>query len=132
MYLTLNQVSQRFTRISKGKIYEKMKANDIKSYLHYLNKLVDQDNNTYHCSTGEKPIGADYSVLTEDIKSNHKVPKFKVGDRVSIAKYKNVYSKGYTKNWSREIFVIDSMLKTNPCTYKIKDLNKEKITGSFY
>ena len=42
-------------------------------------------------------------------------------------KYKNIFSKGYTKNWSREIFIIDSVLKTNPWTYKIKDLNREQI-----
>ena len=41
-------------------------------------------------------------------------------------------SKGCTKNWSREIFIIDFVLKANPWTYKIKDLNKEKIIGSFH
>ena len=40
-------------------------------------------------------------------------------DRVRITKYKkykNLFSKGYTENWSREIFIIDSLLKTNPRT----------------
>ena len=47
--------------------------------------------------------------------------------------YKNIFSKGYTENWSREIFIIDSVLKTNPWNYKVKtDLNGEKIIGSFY
>ena len=35
-------------------------------------------------------------------------------------------------SWSREIFIIDSVLKNNPWTYKIKDLNREKIIGGFY
>ena len=102
-----------------------------KSYLTYLNKLVDQHNNTYH-SINKKPINADYSALTEKIKTNLIALKFKVNDRVRITKYKNIFGKGYNKNWSREIFIINSVLKTNPCTYKIKDLNKEKIIGSFY
>ena len=55
-----------------------------------------------------------------------------VNDRVRITKYKNIFSKSYTKDWSREIFIIDSVLKTNPWTYKIKDLNRGKIIGSFY
>ena len=38
-----------------------MKANDSKSYLIYLNKLLDQHNNTYSSSIGSKPINADYS-----------------------------------------------------------------------
>ena len=49
-----------------------------------------------------------------------------------ITKYKNIFSKRYTRNWSREIFFIDSVLKTNSQTYKMKDLNGEKIIGSFY
>ena len=42
-----------------------------------------------------------------------------------------IFSKGYTENWSRVIFIIDSVLKTTPWTCKIKDLNREKIIRSF-
>ena len=110
---------------------KKMTANDSKSYLPYLNKSVDQCNNTYHQPINKKPINAYYSVSTENIKSNPKTPKFKVNDRVRITKYKNIFSNTYTENWSREIFIIDSVLKANPWTYKIKNLNREKIIGSF-
>ena len=58
--------------------------------------------------------------------------KFEVNDRVRITKYRNIFSKGYTENWSRKIFIIDSVLKTNPSTHKIKNLNGEKILGNFY
>ena len=96
-----------------------------------MNKLVDQYNNTYHHSINTKPTNADYSALTEKIETNNKAPKFKVG-RVRITKNKNYFSKYYAENWSREIFIIESILKTNPCTYKIKDLNGEKKIRSFY
>ena len=33
--------------------------------------------------------------------------------------------KGYTENWSREIFISNFSFKTNPWTYKVKDLNGE-------
>ena len=102
-----------------------MTANDSKSYLSYLNKLVDQYNNIYHHSINKKPINADYSALTEKIETNSKAPKFKVNDKLRITKYKNIFSKGYTENWSREVFIIDSVLKTNPWTYEIKDLNRK-------
>ena len=46
--------------------------------------------------------------------------------RVRITNYKNIFSKDYTENWSREILIIDSVLKTNPSNYKIKDLNGKK------
>ena len=49
-----------------------MTANDSKSYLRYLNKLVNQYNNTYHHSINKKSINADYSALTEKIETNFK------------------------------------------------------------
>ena len=58
-------IAERFIKTLKAKIYKRMTANDSKSCLPYLNKLVDQYSNTYHHSTGKKPINADYSALTE-------------------------------------------------------------------
>ena len=115
-------IAERFIKTSKAKIYKKTTVNGSKYYLPYLNKLVEQYNNTYHYYLNKKTINADYFALTEKIETNHKGPKFKVNDRVRITKYKNSFSKGYTENWSREIFIIDSVLKTNPWTYKSKDL----------
>ena len=70
--------------------------------------------------------------MTENIETNHEAPNFKVDDRVRITKYKNIFSKGYTENWSRELFIIDSILQTNPQAYRNKDINGEKIIGRFY
>ena len=70
--------------------------------------------------------------MTEKIEANFKAPTFKVNDRVKITKYKNIFSKGYTENWSREIFIIDYILKTKPWTSNIKGLNGEKESGTFY
>ena len=118
IFLTYNEgksvITERFIKTLKAKIYKKTTANDSKTYLSYLNKMIDQYNNTYHHSINKKPINADYSALTEPNETNSKVPKFKVNDEVRIAKYKNIFIKGYTENWSRGIFIIDSVLKTNP------------------
>ena len=80
----------------------------------------------------KKLINADYSAFTEKIETNNKAPKLKVNDRVRITRSEKIFSKSYTENWSRRIFVTDIVLKTNHWTYKIKDLNDEKIIGSFY
>ena len=90
-----------------------MTAYDGKSYLSYLNKLVDQYDNSYHHSV-KKAINADDSVLTKKMDTNPKSRKFKVNDRVRITKYKNIFSERYTENCSREMFIIDSILTTNP------------------
>ena len=64
-----------------------MTSKDSKSYLSYLNKLINQCDNTYHHSINKKPINTDYSALTEKVETNPKAPKFKVNDRVRITKY---------------------------------------------
>ena len=64
--------------------------------------------------------------------SNEKDPKFKVADQLRISKYKNIFAKGYTQNWSEEVFVVSKIENTVPWTYVISDLNGEPITGSFY
>ena len=63
---------------------------------------------------------------------NHNDPKFKVGDHVRISKYKNIFAKGYTPNWSEDVFVVKKIKNTVPWTYVIDDLNGEEIIGTFY
>ena len=79
-----------------------------------------------------KPIdvgGESFAEYNEE--SNEKDPKFKVGDNVRISKFENVFAKGYTSNWSEEIFIIKKMKNTVPWTYVISHLNGEEIVGSF-
>ena len=66
--------------------------------------------------------------MSVKIETNPKALKFEVNDRVLITK-KNLKD---TKNWTREIFVIDYVSRTNSWTHKIQDLNGEEIIGNFY
>ena len=70
--------------------------------------------------------------LRSSKKVNNKDPKFKVGDHVKISKHKNTFAKGYTPNWSEEVFVIKKVKSTVPWTYVIHDLNGDEIIGTFY
>ena len=49
-----------------------------------------------------------------------------------ISKYRSIFSKGYTPNWSEEVFVIKEIKNTVPWTYVINDLKSEEIVGTFY
>ena len=137
MYSTYNEgksvVAERFIRILKNKIYKHMTAISKNVYFDVLDDIVDEYNNTYHKTIKMKPadIGDD-SFAEYNEKSNEKDPKFKVGDHVRISKFKNVFAKGYTPNWSEEIFVVGKIKNTVPWTYIINDLNSEEIVGSFY
>jgi hypothetical protein len=62
----------------------------------------------------------------------YKLNKFNVGDYVRISKYKSVFHKGYTPNWSTELFTIKHVNRTQPVTYHIQDQRKNTILGTFY
>ena len=75
-----------------------------------------------------KPIDVkDNTYINIDKEVNDKYPKFKVGDHVRISKYKNIFPKDYTPNWSEEIFVIKKFQNTVPWTYVINELCGEEI-----
>ena len=94
-------------------------------YSDVLDNIVDEYNNIYHKTIKMKPIDVKSDSFAEyNEESNKKVPKFKVGDHFRISKFKNVFAKGYTPNWSEEIFTIKKNV--------ISDLNGEEIVGNFY
>ena len=102
-------------------------------YFDVLDDIVNKYNNTVHRTIKMKPIDVtsdSYAEYNED--SNKKDLKFKVGDHVRISKYKNIFAKGYTQNWSEEVFVVSKIKDTVLWTYVISDLNGEPIAGSFY
>ena len=107
-------------------------------YFDVLDDIVHKYNNTVHRTIKMKAIEVTDDYYTEynensmELHSNKKDPKFNVGDNVRISKYKNIFGKGYTQNWSEEVFVIDKIKNKVPWTYAISDLNGEEITGSFY
>ena len=101
----------------------------------YFDKLdiVNKNNNTYHRTIKMEPVDVlNNAFIIFGRESIDKDPKFKVGDNVRISKYKNIFAKGYTPNWSEEIFVIKKVRNTVPWIYFISALKGEEIVGTFY
>ena len=137
MYSTNNKgksvVAERCIRIIKNKIYKYMTSISKNVYIDKLDDIVKKYNNTYYASIKMKPDDVkDNTYIDFKKEVNDKNPKFKVGDHVSISKYKNIFAKGYMPNWSEEIFIIKKIKNTVPWTYVINDLNGEDITGTFH
>jgi len=61
-----------------------------------------------------------------------KKPKFKVGDKVRVSKFKHVFEKGLKPSFTPEIFEITAVKPTIPVTYRLKDYQNEPIKGGFY
>ena len=58
--------------------------------------------------------------------------KVKIGDHIRISKFRGVFDKGCTPNWSNEIFIVRKINLTNPATYFLKDEKGENILGDSY
>ena len=111
-------------------------------YWDKINKLVDDYNNARHSSVKMSPVEASKkknenkvwaNLYGDSIYLKPGQPAFSIGDKVRISKYKRkVFDKGYTPNWTEELFVIDKVNPTKPITYSIVDLTGEEIKGSFY
>ena len=126
-------VAERFIRTLKKKLYKHMTATGKNVYYDVLDDVVNKYNNTKHSTIKIKPTDVkDGNKRVYIDEHNEKDSRFKVGDSVRISKSKNIFAKGYTPNWSREIFIVNKINDTVPYTYNIKDLNDEEIIGSFY
>ena len=127
MYSTYNEgksvVAERFVRTLKNKLYEHLTANGKNVYYDVLDDVVNEYNNTKHSTIKMKPIdvkdGNNKRVYIDE--HNEKNSRFKVGDRVRISKFKNIFAKGYMPNWSKEIFIVDKINDTAPYTYNLTD-----------
>ena len=143
-YSTYNEgkavVIERFNRTLKTAMWKYFTARNTNRYIDVLDRLVHQYNSRAHSSTSMSPVEASkksnemrvLAALNTYPAPKHKRPKFKVGDRVRISKYKTLFEKGYTPNWTTEVFEINNVFLTTPTTYKIKDVNGEVIEGTFY
>ena len=133
MYSTHNEgksvVAERFTR---NKIYIHMTSISKNVYIDKLDDIANKYNNKKHRTIKMKPIDVKDNTYIDFGKEVNNDPKIKVGDHVRISKYKSIFAKGYTPNWSEELFVIKEIKNTVPWTYVINDLNNEEITGTFY
>ena len=137
MYSTFNGgksvIAEEFIRTLKNKLYKHMTASGKNVYYDVLDDVVNKYNNIKHSTIKMKPIDVkDSNKRVYIYEHNEKDSRFKVGNRVRICKLKNIFAKGYTPNWSKEIFIVNKINDTVAYTYNIKDLNDEESIDSFY
>ena len=124
-------IAERFIRTLTNKIYKYMTSVSKNVHIDKLDDLVDGYNNKYHRTIKMKLVDVkDNTYIDSKKEVNDK--EFKVGYHVKMSKQNNVFAKGYTPNWSEEVFIVSKIKNTVPWTYVINDLNGEEIIGTFY
>ncbi|KAL6417106.1 hypothetical protein ACFW04_012976 [Cataglyphis niger] len=107
-------------------------------WIDVLPRLVKEYNARKHRTIGARPVDVTPAIaekLLNTVYSNIKIAapaKFKPGDPVRVSKFKTIFEKGFTPNWTTEIFRITKVQRTNPVTYLLKDSRNEPIAGGFY
>ena len=144
LYSTKNEekscVVERLNRTLKEAMWKYFSANNTYKYIDILENFVNKYNNNFHESIKMTPVEASkkknetivWRNLYGDMKLASDEPKYAVGDKVRITKKKKHFEKGYTPNWTEEIFTISKIQHTDPITYKIIDYNNDRIDGTFY
>ena len=133
-----SSVVERFNRTFKNMMYKKFTENNNTIFYNILDELVNNYNNKYHSTIKMAPIEGSKKVNENKIKNIYnfektkKPGKFKIGDRVRISLEKNIFEKSYETNWTEEIFEIYDIKYSNVPYYYLKDLNNEKLDGTFY
>ena len=145
LYWTENEekssVVERWNRTIKEKMWKYFTKNRTGVYIDILPDIIDKYNHTYHrsimCTPSDARKPSNYQQVFNALYNynNTKLnptPKFKIGDRVRISKLKKTFEKGYTANWTEEVFTIQKVQTTIPYTYKLKDTKNDIIQGTFY
>lgn len=131
-------IIERFNRTLKEQMWKHFSFNGTYNWINNIQELVNKYNNTVHRTIKMKPIDVNLSnekTLLETVYKKIKTSpqaKFKIGENVRISKYKHLFEKGYTPNWTTEVFKIHKIKNTNPVTYILEDYQNETILGSFY
>jgi len=115
-------------------------ANNTNICIDVLDGVVERYNNTRHSSIKMTPVEASkktnaiivYRNLYPDLTRRPMRAKFKIGDEVRIQKKNEVFEKSFTPNWTKEVFNVSKIQRTNPITFKITDYNDEEVQGTFY
>lgn len=132
-------MAERFIRTLKERLFKYFSLNGSYKWIDILPSIVSIYNNTVHSTIQMKPINVtktkEKQLLASaynQIKIATDPRKFVIGDIVRISKAKYVFSKGYTPNWTTELFKIVKINITDPVTYILEDLQGNPIMGAFY
>jgi transposase InsO family protein len=128
---------ERFNRTLKTRIYRYFTAKHTNRWIDVLQSLINSYNKTFHRTIGMAPNDVTSENAQQVAKRMYPLKvtphfKFHLGDTVRITIYKHIFVKGYTQNWTEEVYTIIERHESNPPTYSISDLAGEEIKGRFY
>lgn len=133
-------ICERFIRTLKGKLYFTFAMRGNHKWVDVLQDTVKKYNETKHRTIKMAPADVNEinaqqllnTVFKHPERDSRNHPKFKIGDYVRLSRVKQMFEKGYTPNYTVEIFQVGSIVNSNPPVYRLKDMYGALIRGAFY
>lgn len=132
------QIAERVIRSLKELLYKSFSLRGTYRWYDILSKITNEYNHRKHRTIGMRPVDVNKNneqKLLNTVYSHMKIagqPKYRIGQVVRISKEKAVFEKGYTPNWSTELFKIRKIKMSMPVVYELEDMYGEEIKGYFY
>ena len=134
-------VAERAIRTIKTRLYRYFTYSQTNVWINVVEKIVDSINASFNRTIGMSPN--DVNIQNAQIiynrifrpkitKRDERISNLQIGDLVRLNKWKGAFGKGYTPNYTSEIFKIVNVKHSYPKHYKIEDLNGERILGPYY
>lgn len=132
-------IVERFNRTLKEKMFRYFTQTKKQKYINVLAQLVENYNNSYHrtikmkpCQVTEKNEKKVFNTLYGEDEDYIVKYNLNIGDYVREVVDKKVFEKGYTPNWSKEIYLVHARFPSKPPTYQIKTLDGKEFEWKYY
>ena len=132
-------VAERVIRTIKSRLFKYFKVKKTTNWVDVLPQFTKNYNSTPHKSHGFPPDDVSSENRNEVYKKLYPqntltiVCKLRIGDKVRKIREKTLFEKGYTENWSEEIYKISAARQSNNvCWYKLENLAGEEQDGIWY
>lgn len=134
-------ICERFNRTLKNRMWKQFSLRGSYKWIDILPKIINDYNNTKHRTIRMRPNDVNasnekkllFTVYNYNAQKKKREAKFKVGDSVRMSRYKHIFDKGYTPNWTTEVFTIRKVQSnTDPITYLLRDWRNIDIRGTVY
>ncbi|KAL3115741.1 hypothetical protein niasHT_012939 [Heterodera trifolii] len=132
-------MAERANQSIKERLYRYFTERNTYTWIEVVQDIVRAINHSPNSSIGMRPADVNFKNAEALRQKLHNAaenvvrrqPRYRVGDRVRIEKYKHVFQKGYLPRFTNELFkVAEVHTERSPVVYRLRDDHNEIISGT--
>ncbi|KAL3095775.1 hypothetical protein niasHT_024071 [Heterodera trifolii] len=132
-------MAERANRSIKERVYRYFTERNTYKWIDVVQDIVRAINHSPNSTIGMCPADVNFKNAEALRQKLHNAaenvvrrqPRYRVGDRVRIEKYKHVFQKGYLPRFTNELFTVTEVhTERSPVVYRLRDDHNEIISGN--